>query len=102
MVGIPSDRWGQKVAAIVVLDQDLAQGGKDGKAWGVMDMRRALKDKLANYKIPQELKILPNGLPRNAMGKGRRSFKALVMLLTDLGLVNKKTLVKEVFPDSAP
>ena len=101
MVGIPSDQWGQKVAAIVVLEQGFAQGGKGGKAWGVMDMRRALKDKLANYKIPQELKILPNGLPRNAMGKGKPTLKAIVMLLTDLGPVNKKTLVKDVFPDSA-
>ena len=33
-----------------------------------MDMRRALKDKLANYKIPQELKALEE-LPKNAMGK---------------------------------
>jgi malonyl-CoA/methylmalonyl-CoA synthetase len=36
-----------------------------------MDMRRALKDRLANYKIPQELKVLENGLPRNAMGKSK-------------------------------
>lgn len=34
-------------------------------------MRRALKDKLANYKIPQELKILEEALPRNAMGKSK-------------------------------
>lgn len=33
-----------------------------------MDMRRALKDKLANYKIPQELKAVEE-LPKNAMGK---------------------------------
>lgn len=44
-----------------------------------MDMRRALKDRLAGYKIPQEMKIL-DSIPRNAMGK-----------------VNKKALVKEVF-----
>ena len=100
VVGIPSDQWGQKVAAIVVLDQGSAQSGKGGKAWGVMDMRRALKDKLANYKIPQELKILPNGLPRNAMGKGKSPIKAIVLVLTDVGPVNKKTLVKEIFPDS--
>ena len=99
MVGIPSDQWGQKVAAIVVLEQGFAESGKGGKAWGMMDMRRALKDKLANYKIPQELKILPNGLPRNAMGKGKRTLKAIVLFLTNLRSVNKKTLVKEVFPD---
>ena len=35
-----------------------------------MYMRRALKDRLANYKVPQELKILEGSIPRNAMGKG--------------------------------
>jgi len=33
-----------------------------------MDMRRALKDRLANYKVPQDLKIVET-IPRNAMGK---------------------------------
>ena len=63
-----SEQWGQKVAAVVVLDPKLASASERG--WGVMDMRRALKDKLARYKVPQELKILESGLPRNAMGKG--------------------------------
>ena len=45
--------------------------GKDGKQkqWGVMDMRRALRDRLAGYKIPQEMRVV-EGIPRNAMGKG--------------------------------
>ena len=71
VVGLPSDQWGQKVAAVVVLDPEHAQSGKGGKTWGVMDMRRALKDKLANYKIPQEMKVMQGGLPRNAMGKSK-------------------------------
>ena len=37
-----------------------------------MDMRRALKDKLANYKIPQELRVVEE-LPKNAMGKSQSS-----------------------------
>lgn len=32
-------------------------------------MRRAVKDKLAPYKIPSEMKVLES-IPRNAMGKG--------------------------------
>ncbi len=83
MLGVPSAQWGQKVAAIVVLDPNHKQSGRGGKAWGVMDMRRALKDQLANYKIPQELKVLES-IPKNAMGK-----------------VNKKALVKEIFGDEA-
>lgn len=69
VVGIASEQWGQKVAAVVVLDPTHANTGKGGKQWGVMDMRRALKDKLVNYKIPQELKVVES-IPRNAMGKG--------------------------------
>ncbi|KAJ5778722.1 hypothetical protein N7520_001968 [Penicillium odoratum] len=79
VVGLPSEQWGQKVALVVVLHPDAATSGRNGKSWGPMDMRRALKDRLAGYKIPQEMKIL-DSIPRNAMGK-----------------VNKKALVKEVF-----
>ena len=56
---------------MVVLNEEHTQSGKGGKAWGVMDMRRALKDRLANYKVPQEMKVLDGGLPRNAMGKSK-------------------------------
>ncbi|KAB8236462.1 acyl-CoA synthetase [Aspergillus alliaceus] len=81
VVGLPSEQWGQKVAAIVVLNADKAANtGRNGKPWGALDMRRALKDRLASYKMPQEMKVLNGPIPRNAMGK-----------------VNKKTLVKEVF-----
>ncbi|KAL1967805.1 hypothetical protein VTN77DRAFT_2494 [Rasamsonia byssochlamydoides] len=85
VVGLPSEQWGQKVAAVVVLDPEKSQGiGRGGKPWGIIDMRRALKDRLAAYKIPQELKILEGSIPRNAMGK-----------------VNKKALVKQVFATDA-
>ncbi|KAL8676839.1 MAG: hypothetical protein Q9186_006689 [Xanthomendoza sp. 1 TL-2023] len=83
VLGLSSEQWGQKVAAVVVLNPEQAQTGRGGKTWGVMDMRRALKDRLANYKIPQELKIL-EGIPKNAMGK-----------------INKKSLIKEVFGEGA-
>ncbi|TPX22558.1 hypothetical protein DIZ76_014434 [Coccidioides immitis] len=87
VVGLPSEQWGQKVAAILVLNPTSslfsgANGGKKEKKFSALDMRRALKDKLAPYKIPQEMRVLDGGLPRNAMGK-----------------VNKKVLVKQVFGD---
>jgi len=72
VVGVASEQWGQKVAAVVVLDPAHAQTGRGGKTWGIMDMRRALKDKLANYKIPQELKAVED-IPKNAMGKSEFS-----------------------------
>ena len=68
VVGVASEQWGQKVAAIVVLRPDQANSGRGGKVWGIMDLRRALKDRLANYKIPQELKVV-DSIPKNAMGK---------------------------------
>lgn len=33
-------------------------------------MRRALKDRLAAYKIPVEMRVV-DAIPRNAMGKGK-------------------------------
>ncbi|KAL4945294.1 hypothetical protein BDV06DRAFT_184912 [Aspergillus oleicola] len=80
VVGLPSEQWGQKVAAIVVLNPEAEKEGRNGKSWGTMDMRRALRDRLAGYKLPSEMRVLEGGIPRNAMGK-----------------VNKKMLVKEVF-----
>ena len=82
VVGLPSETWGQKVAAVVVLSEEGKKGGKGGRGWGAMDMRRALKGRMAGYKIPQDLKVVGQ-LERNAMGK-----------------VNKKELVGKVFGDS--
>ncbi|QIW97502.1 hypothetical protein AMS68_003020 [Peltaster fructicola] len=79
VVGLPSETWGQKVAAVVVLTTAGKTAGKNGKPWGALDMRRALKDKLVAYKIPQDLKVV-DSIPRNAMGK-----------------VNKKQLVPALF-----
>ncbi|KAL5614950.1 hypothetical protein BROUX41_005018 [Berkeleyomyces rouxiae] len=73
VVAVPSGKWGHKVGAVVVLNTDVTT------KWSPMDMRRALRDRLANYKIPQTMKLV-DSIPRNAMGK-----------------INKKNLVKAVF-----
>ncbi|KAG4436880.1 hypothetical protein IFR05_007643 [Cadophora sp. M221] len=65
VVAVPSGKWGQKVGAVIILNEDAE--GRKGK-WGPMDMRRALKARLANYKIPQVMKVV-NDIPKNAMGK---------------------------------
>lgn len=78
VVAVPSGKWGQKVGAIVILDSAVVP---EDKSWSPMDMRRALRGRLAAYKIPQVLKVV-DFIPRNAMGK-----------------INKKQLVKEVFAD---
>jgi malonyl-CoA/methylmalonyl-CoA synthetase len=82
VVGLASEAWGQKVAAVVVLSESGKTAGKGGKAWSALDMRRALKELLVSYKIPQELKIVES-IKRNAMGK-----------------VDKKTLIKDVWGES--
>tara|TARA_R110002003_G_scaffold242_5_gene17265 strand:+ start:1771 stop:3579 length:1809 start_codon:yes stop_codon:yes gene_type:complete len=82
VVGLPSEAWGQKVAAVVVLSELGKTGGKGGKAWSALDMRRALKEMLANYKIPQEMKVV-DSIPRNAMGK-----------------INKKQLVVQIWGEN--
>ncbi|PFH62639.1 hypothetical protein XA68_12713 [Ophiocordyceps unilateralis] len=75
VVAVPSGNWGQKVGAVVVLDSRHVQ------KWTPLDMRRALKGRLAAFKIPQTLQVVDQ-IPRNAMGK-----------------VNKKELVRALFID---
>ena len=82
VVGLPSEAWGQKVAAVLVLSEEGKTAGKGGKPWSALDLRRALKDQLVAYKIPQDMKVIET-IPRNAMGK-----------------INKKALVVEVFGDA--
>ncbi|KXT04283.1 hypothetical protein AC578_7942 [Pseudocercospora eumusae] len=81
VVGLPSVAWGQKAAAIIVLSTLGKTAGRNGGPWSALDMRRALKDHLVAYKIPQDMKVVES-LPRNAMGK-----------------INKKELVPLVFGD---
>jgi malonyl-CoA/methylmalonyl-CoA synthetase len=59
VVGKPDETWGEKVTAVCVL-----KGGtlaiKDLRDWG--------KERMATYKVPQELEVVDE-LPRNQMGK---------------------------------
>lgn len=77
VLAVPSGKWGQKVGAVVILDKENVPEGR----WSALEMRRALKGRLVNYKIPQVLRVVDH-IPRNAMGK-----------------INKKLLVKEIFHD---
>jgi malonyl-CoA/methylmalonyl-CoA synthetase len=90
VVGLNDDKWGQKVAAVIVLSEkgrqgkieDEREGGrKNGKVFGIMDLRRALKGRLAMHKIPVTVKVVQE-IRRNAMGK-----------------VNKKELVQDLFKE---
>ncbi|KAF4454158.1 hypothetical protein F53441_3293 [Fusarium austroafricanum] len=76
VVGLPSEAWGQKVAAVIVLSEKSKDAEEPTK---LQYLRSALKPRITAYKIPQDMEIV-DMLPRNAMGK-----------------VNKKELVASVF-----
>jgi acyl-CoA synthetase (AMP-forming)/AMP-acid ligase II len=63
VVGGPDDKWGETVAAFVVVDPDQAVTGEDIIAWS--------RDKIAGYKRPHHVILLPE-LPKNAAGKVMR------------------------------
>jgi len=61
VVGVPNDRLGEEVAAVIFLE--------DGEQLGVDELTAFLDPKLARFKIPSRLAILDEPLPRNAAGK---------------------------------
>lgn len=73
VVGLPDITWGQKVAAVVV--------PVENTELILSDLRKWSKSRMASYSIPTVLKVLEK-IPRNNLGK-----------------VNKKELIKEVFPE---
>jgi fatty-acyl-CoA synthase len=62
VVGCPDAKWGERVAAAVVLRTSETVSAEDLIAWS--------KDRLAGYKRPREILFLgPDEMPRNATGK---------------------------------
>lgn len=60
VVGIEDPEWGQRVAAAVV--------PREGRSLELAELRAWARERLAAYKLPSRLLLLPE-LPRNAMGK---------------------------------
>lgn len=73
VVGVPDAALGQRVAALVAL------AGKPGGAV-LDDILASARAQLADYKLPERLKVV-DAIPRNALGKVER--KALLALLSD-------------------
>ena len=75
VVGVEDETWGQAVAAIIVQRPDTGD-------LEVEILRTWCRDKMPRYWMPSVIRILPE-MTRNVMGK-----------------VNKKELVKTLFPSS--
>lgn len=60
VIGLPDERWGEAVVAVVA--------PKVGAAVSLEDLRRFAAERLARYKLPSRLEIV-DALPRNPAGK---------------------------------
>jgi acyl-CoA synthetase (AMP-forming)/AMP-acid ligase II len=60
VIGVPDEKWGEAVKAIVVL--------KPGAATGAAEIIAYARTKIAGYKVPKSVDFLPV-LPRNPSGK---------------------------------
>ena len=63
VLGFPDDNWGEKVVAFV-----LPKSAGTDEALSTASIREALRDELAVYKLPKEVRVVAD-FPRNAMGK---------------------------------
>lgn len=73
-MGLEDEEWGQRVAVAVVLSN---QGREEGFTFEAM--RKAMKERVSGHKVPKDMRILPM-MPKSQIGK-----------------VNKKSLMKEVW-----
>jgi fatty-acyl-CoA synthase len=64
VVGVDDEKFGQRLAAYVVLDD----GGEPGREVTADDLKAHVKAQLAGYKVPRDVTFLDE-LPRNASGK---------------------------------
>ena len=68
VIGVPSERWGEEVKAMVVPRSDAARDAASIIAWA--------RERIAGYKVPKSVDFI-DALPRNAAGKVlRRELRA--------------------------
>lgn len=60
VVGVPDERFGQRLRALVVL--------RHGSHVGADEVKRYVRDRLARFKVPRDVEFV-SALPRNATGK---------------------------------
>lgn len=70
VIGIPDDTWGQCVVAFVRLGDGAAS--ETAEEWSET-LRAHCRLRLGGYKVPREIRIIAEPLPRTASGKLRRA-----------------------------
>ena len=60
VIGVPDERWGERLRAFVVTRPDTSLD--------LAELEAFCRDRLSSYKVPRELRIVDE-LPRNAAGK---------------------------------
>lgn len=88
VVGVPDEEFGQRVAALLSLQEEgsnMPSAGKQvssGVSLTIDELRRDLRRRLAGYKLPTLLRVVSGELPKTGTGK-----------------VQKKTLGPYFFPE---
>ena len=61
IIGVPDEKWGERVHAVVVLKPD--------ETLDLAELSEHCRAEIAGYKTPRSLQILAEPLPRSAAGK---------------------------------
>jgi fatty-acyl-CoA synthase len=81
VIGIPDERWGELVTAVVVCDQTMA---------GKSDLIAHCRTVLAGYKCPKRIEFV-DSLPRTATGKVQK-FKIRALDCAALDVIHPNDL----------
>lgn len=80
VVGLPDNTWGQRIGALVVIDESIITNKKEHKT-PKKELKAWAETVLPSYSVPSVIKIVDE-VPRNALGK-----------------VDKKSLLKNSFEE---
>ena len=73
VVGVPDDEYGERVAAAICLkhEGDLPETEKKFalQSLSIQKLRQDLRERLAGYKMPTILRLIPGELPKSGTGK---------------------------------
>ncbi|MBL8267977.1 AMP-binding enzyme [Steroidobacter sp.] len=61
VIGVPDERWGERVHAVIVL--------KQGETISLTDLQAHCKQHIAGYKIPRTMELRDSALSLSSVGK---------------------------------